>query len=126
VRVYIATSMSNREAALAIASKLRESGHHITSTWHNAPPPPGGEDGLTAAERAEIARVNFAAIDDAQTVVFLDHPKCRGALVEVGYAYSRRWVVGVGSPVGRSLMVEACVSWADSEAGAVAMLEETP
>jgi nucleoside 2-deoxyribosyltransferase len=125
VRIYIATSMSNREAALAIANKLRESGHHITSTWHNTAPPPGGEDALTVEQRAEIAQTNFDAIDDSRAVVFLDHPKCRGALVEIGYAYGQCWIVGYGPPEGRSLMAEKIVSWADGWEGIAAMLEES-
>ncbi len=122
MRVYIATAMANRDTALNLAEVLRAAGHVVTSAWHDVEP--ASEDGLSETTRADIARANFAAIDDSRAVVFLDHPKCRGALVEVGYAYGQCAVIGFGPLAGRSLMAELCASWTLSWRHIVEKLEE--
>jgi len=120
--VYIATSMLNRDRAVVLAERLRASGRTVTSTWHDSEPE-GSEDSLSDSRREFIAQTNFAGIDAAHAVVFIDHPRCRGALVEIGYAFGRRRpIFGIGPRKGRSLMAEYAVDggrgtgvcWCDS------------
>ncbi len=122
MKVYIATSMSNAGNAILLADLLRIEGHKITSRWHDAEPPAGGENSLTQKVRKEIAQKNFDAIEDSEAMVFLDHPRCRGALVEVGYAFGICQILGFGPREGRSLMAEYCAEWVDGPEGVVAKL----
>ena len=122
MKIYIATAMANRAAAVECARLLTDRGHMVTSAWHDQEELTA-EDAMTDEDRARHAAENFAAVEFANVLIFLDHRWARGALVEVGFAWGRgRVVIGIGPREGRSLMAEYCGAWFSSINDAMGLL----
>lgn len=90
MRIYIASKISNRPAAVMLAYKLTKMGHHITSRWLEC------EDEVFQDKRSgkiweEHAREwgfkDMVDLEDADAAVFLSVPEgMRGTWVEYGMA----------------------------------------
>lgn len=112
MRVYIATALENVDAAREWSTRLQDFGHEVVSRWHAAELlcAPDREHELTPEQRDMIATSAFADLDEADVVLFLDHPECQGTLLEIGYALgSAIPTIGIGSAHRASPTVDYCV-----------------
>ena len=111
-RIYIAAPMPHRERAVAVASRLREIGHVVTSTWHDQP---WNGDPTDPFEAARVATSNRMDMNNAHELVVLPCPHGthgREMWVEVGvwvgaYRSFVSAVVAPGTPVALSLAAYA-------------------
>lgn len=104
-RIYVAAHLAAVDQAAAAATLLRRAGHLTTSTWHET-----REDAHADKDRAQrqaICAKNHRDLAQADTILALAHPDCRGTLVELATAYFRgHEVCVVGSPFGLTLMLD--------------------
>ena len=111
-RIYIAAPMPHRERAVAMAERLCEIGHVVTSTWHDKP---WSADPTDPFEAVRVARKNHDDMRAADELVVLPCP--HGTHGREMWAEVGRWVahhmrgmsavVAPGTPVALSLTAYA-------------------
>jgi nucleoside 2-deoxyribosyltransferase len=86
-KTYVASAGVNREAARAFADRLRDAGHIVTSTWHEADPFDSANDKHLSRDQQRLhAETCIVEVQEAANVVVLAHPGGRGHVFEAGYA----------------------------------------
>jgi hypothetical protein len=123
-RVYIAARYADREAAAAVAGRVRRLGHISVSTWHDRPAM--DEAALTEDQLTAIGRGCMREVRAAGALVLLGHPDARGAIYEAAAAYHLGHDVHVvGDPRALTLMLrQPGVRWHADVDAALAALEE--
>lgn len=109
MKLYIATCLERAHEAAALAERLGILGHTVTSRWHDLPGASltrESDAALDADERLDVARENLADVYRSHAVVFLADPRCRGSLLECGYAIGRGIrVLAIGEPSSVTAML---------------------
>ncbi len=111
MKIYVASSFELKEEAQRVAKALESQGHVITREWwkrdyHLTQIP--DEDYYERSDVLDVAKANYAAIDDADALVLVcpkDTPhRFTGANIEVGYALARNKRVMAVGKLQRSAM----------------------
>lgn len=89
-RIYVASALENAKTCRLIAERLRESGHQITSSWHDTDIDLRAKENspLTDEQLEEIASTNHQDVMRANALVVLYDTRCRSTLFEVGAAFT--------------------------------------
>ena len=112
-RIYIAAPMPHRERAVAMATRLREIGHVVTSTWHDQQ---WSGDPTDPFDAARVATGNTRDMRAAGELVVLPCPHGThgremwvevGAWIASGNGAFISAVVSPGTPVALSLTAYA-------------------
>jgi nucleoside 2-deoxyribosyltransferase len=121
IRIYIAASMLDKPIAATLAAALRRDGHIVTSSWVDRHEQ---ERDLTREQRKEICDDNLKGVRQADTLLYLHNPACRGALIELAMAWSLgKRIIAVGNPRDITLMAELRgIRWFNTQDEAIAEL----
>ena len=111
MKIYVASSFELKEEAQRVAKALESQGYFITREWwkrdYKLIQVPD-EEWYERSDILDVARANYAAIDDADVLVLVcpnDTPhKFTGANIEVGYAVARNKRVMAVGKLQRSAM----------------------
>lgn len=101
MKIYVASSILNREKVCDVIAELKAHGHEITQDWTKDIPDPKAPD--FREQLWDCGKRDFAGVLAADLVFILNHPKGKDMFTEFGIALgSNKSIVFVDSHVNNS------------------------
>lgn len=116
LKIYIASSLDNRERAQSVAASVRQwQGFQMISDWHEDASNTRHKDSSAGASyHLVVAEKNLKLVEQCDVLVFLNHPTCRGSLIETGYALgAKKHVICSDGGYRRPPMLATCL-WVET------------
>ena len=79
MKIYVAGKYEEKKAVREVISAVEQAGHEITLDWTNDP-----------SEGVDAAIADLQAVEKADALIIIPHPRSKGAYTELGAALALR------------------------------------